>query len=105
MRNLALFVLLLTAACSTQSYGVCAAEDTCVESTFSSEYWRLDLLADLCEGTFEYSGECASDGAVGFCTFNGEYATSEYTYYAPAFSAETARSDCETVVLGTFTAP
>ncbi|MDP2310291.1 MAG: hypothetical protein Q8P18_30020 [Pseudomonadota bacterium] len=94
----------LFAACATQDFGVCDAEDQCSEYTFSSEYWRLDLIADYCEGTFSYTGECAADSAVGTCSFNGEYATSVHTYYGPAFTAETAQVECETVVVGTFSA-
>ncbi len=103
MRSL-VFALPALAACAVHDQAVCASADQCADYAYTSEYWRLDLAEDFCDGTFTYGGTCPTDGAVATCTFNGEFATSVYTYYAPDFTAETAQTECETVVNGTFAA-
>ena len=58
-------------------------------------------VPDYCEGRWTYSGECAPDDAVGTCTYEGGPGPNVHTDYAPAFTEETAQTECETVVMGT----
>ena len=84
------------------SEGSCQTDGQCVNWVFSSETWRLDLIRDNCEGTWSPSASCSTTDLAGICTFNGEFARSEYHYAADTYTQASAELACTTEVNGTF---